>query len=118
MTDTPSAPDGEPSWTSPAPYLDCEVDTLNLMWLIGARELARSDAEKAILVYGLDREVLEILRHASLAMLRELAASGVVLFRPRFRMCWLEERLRTTGPSALGLGLQVILLAAEEVAQP
>ena len=118
MTDTPSAPDGEPSRTSPAPCLDHEVDTLNLMWLLGARELARSDAEKALLVYGLDRELLDILRHASLAMLRELAASGVVLFRPRFRMCWLQERLRTTGPSALGLGLQVILLAAEEVAQP
>ena len=118
MTDTPSAPDKEPSRISPAPCLDCEVDTLNLMWLLGARELARSDAEKAVLVYGLDREVLEILQHASLAMLRELAASGVVLFRPRFRVCWLQERLRTTGPSALGLGLQVILLAAEEVAQP
>jgi hypothetical protein len=88
------------------------------MWLLGARELARSDAEKAVLVYGLDREVLDILRHASLAMLRELAASGVLLFRPRFRVCWLQDRLRTTGPSALGLGLQVILLAAEEVAQP
>jgi hypothetical protein len=118
MTDTPSAPDLEPPRSNPAPDHDCEVDTLNLMWLLGARDLARSDAEKAVLVYGLDRELLDILRHASLAMLRELAASGVVLFRPRFRMCWLQERLRTTGPSALGLGLQVILLAAEEVAQP
>ena len=118
MMRTPLAPDVEPPRADPAPDLDCEVDTLNLMWLLGARELARSDAEKAVLVYGLDREVLEILQHASLAMLRELAASGVVLFRPRFRVCWLQERLRTTGPSALGLGLQVILLAAEEVAQP
>jgi hypothetical protein len=118
MMHTPSAPDVEPRRSDPAPDLDCEVDTLNLMWLLGARELARSDAKKAVLVYGLDREVLEILRHASLAMLRELAASGVLLFRPRFRVCWLQDRLRTTGPSALGLGLQVILLAAEEVAQP
>ncbi|CRI63846.1 hypothetical protein THIOKS1160012 [Thiocapsa sp. KS1] len=118
MMRIPLAPDVEAPRSDPAPDLDCEVDTLNLMWLLGARELARSDEEKAILVYGLDREVLEILRHASLTMLRELAASGVVLFRPRFRVCWLQERLRMTGPSALGLGLQAILFAAEEVAQP
>ncbi len=118
MTDIPSDPGVRPDRPDPSPHLDCEVDTLNLMWLLGARELARSDAEKAVLVYGLDRELLDILRHASLAMLRELAASGVLLFRPRFRVCWLQDRLRTTGPSALGLGLQVILLAAEEVAQP
>ncbi|UHD15027.1 flagellar transcriptional regulator FlhD [Thiocapsa bogorovii] len=118
MTDTHKTPDGEAPRIDPAAYQDCEVDTLNLMWLLGARELARSDAEKAVLVYGLDREVLDILRHASLAMLHELAASGVLLFRPRFRVCWLQERLRTTGPSALGLGLQVILLAADEAAQP
>ncbi len=118
MADTPSAPDVEPPRPQPAPHPDCEVDTLNLMWLLGARELARSDAEKAVLVYGLDQELLDILRHASLTMLRELAASGVLLFRPRFRLGWLQERLRTTGPSALGLGLQAILLAAEEVAQP
>ncbi len=118
MTDRPSTPGAGPDRPNPAPHLDCEVDTLNLMWLLGARELARSDTEKAVLVYGVDREMLDILRHASLAMLRELAASGVVLFRPRFRVCWLQERLRTTGPSALGLELQVILLAAEEVAQP
>ena len=118
MTDTPSALDAEPPRPNPAPYLDGEVDALNLMWLLGARELARSDAEKAVLVYGLGREVLDILRHTSLAMLRELAASGVLLFRPRFRLCWLQEHLRTTGPSALGLGLQAILFAAEEVAQP
>ncbi|UHD16520.1 flagellar transcriptional regulator FlhD [Thiocapsa bogorovii] len=118
MTDIPSAAGVGPDRPNPAPHLDCEVDTLNLMWLLGAREMARSDAEKAVLVYGLDREVLDILRHASLAMLRELAASGVLLFRPRFRLRWLQERLRTTGPSALGLGLQAILLAAEEVAQP
>jgi hypothetical protein len=118
MTDIPSALDVEPPRSDPAPDLDCEVDALNLMWLLGARELARSDAEKAVLVYGLDREVLEILRHASLTMLRELAASGMLLFRPRFRLRWLQERLLTTGPSAIGLGLQAILLAAEEVAQP
>ena len=118
MMRTPSAPDVEAPRSDPAPDLDCEVDTLNLMWLLGARELARSDEEKAILVYGLDREVLEILRHASLTMLRELAASGVLLFRPRFRLRWLQERLRTTGLSALGPGLQVILLSAEEVARP
>ena len=50
MTDTHSTPDGEPPRTNPAAYQDCEVDTLNLMWLLGARELARSDAEKAVLV--------------------------------------------------------------------
>ena len=60
MTDTPSAPDLEPPRSNPAPDHDCEVDTLNLMWLLGARELARSDAEKAVLVYGLDPEVLDI----------------------------------------------------------
>jgi hypothetical protein len=96
--------------------LETEIRTLNLMWLLSARELARSDADKAALVYGLDQHLRTLLRDASLVMLRDLAASGVLLFRPRFRSPMLKERLEDTGRSTLGLELQTILLAAEEIA--
>ncbi|WP_295400371.1 flagellar transcriptional regulator FlhD [uncultured Thiocystis sp.] len=93
-----------------------DIVTLNLTWLLTARALARTDAGQAALVYGLDQELMAVLCDASLEALRELAQSGLMLFRPRFRLRWLHVRTRNAGPSAVGLALQAILLAAEELA--
>ncbi|MCF8005328.1 MAG: flagellar transcriptional regulator FlhD [Chromatiaceae bacterium] len=94
--------------------LDREVVTLNLHWLLSAQALARSDAEKARLVYGLDRTLMGVLREASFPVLRTLAESGVVLFRPRFPSHLLHERLSVPSLSTLASELQTLLLAAEE----
>lgn len=95
--------------------LDREVVTLNLHWLLSAQALARSDAEKASLVYGLDRTLMDLLREASFPVLRALAESGVLHFRPRFESRLFQERFVATSTSTLALDLQAVLLAAEEV---
>jgi hypothetical protein len=50
----------------PASVVEAETATLNLLWLLSARELARNDADRAALVYGLDRELVTALRDATL----------------------------------------------------
>jgi hypothetical protein len=94
--------------------LDRAVVTLNLHWLLSAQALARSDAEKARLVYGLDLELIGVLRQASFLVLCALAESGVLLFRPRFPSRLLHERLSVPSSSTLASELQTLLLAAEE----
>jgi hypothetical protein len=100
----------------PAPVVEAETATLNLLWLLSARELARTDADRAALVYGLDRELVTALGDATLAQLHRAADAGVLLFRPRFRQRVLCERLKGDGASSVALDLHSVLLAAEEVA--
>ncbi|MEA3643657.1 MAG: transcriptional regulator [Lamprobacter sp.] len=101
--------------TQPETGLDREVITLNLHCLLSAQALARSDAQKASLIYGLDRTLMGLLREASFPVLRALAESGVLHFRPRFESRLLEERFVAASASTLALDLQAVLLAAEEV---
>lgn len=90
-----------------------DIVHLNLHWLVSAQALARTDAQKAALVYGLDEELMRLLRSAPFPVLRALAESGVLLFRPRFQSQFLKEHLATPS-SALAFDLQAWLLAAEE----
>jgi hypothetical protein len=97
--------------------VEAEAATLNLLWLLSARELARTDPDRAVLVYGLDGEVVTALCNASLAQLHRAADAGVLLFRPRFRPRLLCDRLGGDGSCSLALDLQSVLLAAEEAAK-
>ena len=101
--------------TQPETNLNQEVIALNLHWLLSAQALVRSDAQKASLIYGLDRTLMSLLREASFPVLRALAESGVLQFRPRFESRLFEERFVATSASTLALDLQAVLLAAEKV---
>ena len=100
-----------------APVAEGETKTLNLLWLLSARELARTDADRAALMYGLDPASLSALCNATLAQLHRAADAGVLLFRPRFRQQLLCERLNGEGAPSVALDLQSMLLAAQEVAR-
>jgi hypothetical protein len=103
----------------PEPVVDADIANLNLLWLLNARALAQSDAEKAAVLYGLDRELIEALREAPFAALRGLADSGVLLFRPRFHRRFLQEHLACAhAAAAAAFRLQSVLLAAEELSAP
>jgi hypothetical protein len=100
----------------PDPPHPGDIERLNLTWLLAAREAAQSDADKAVLVFGLDQALSEVLCTASLSALRELAQCRLLLFRPRFPDHLLRACSNEAARSALGLALQSLLLAAEEVA--
>lgn len=97
--------------------LEREVATLNLHWLLHAQALARVDAHKASLIFGLDSEWIQGLQQASVPMLRALAESHVSLFRPRFHQRFWQDCLAAP-PSPYAFGLHALLLAAKDGEQP
>ncbi|KAA6184238.1 flagellar transcriptional regulator FlhD [Thiohalocapsa marina] len=114
-----TSPPVTPAASSPLEgALDLDITHLNLQWLVGARALARNDVDQATLVYGLERELAEALREAPFTVLRTLAASGVLLVRPRFETRFLHERLAASQQATTAFELQSILLAAEGLTQP
>jgi hypothetical protein len=66
--------------------LDPDIASLNLSWLLKAREAAGADASKAAWLFGLDGNAAEALRDASILELQRLAQSPLLLFRPRFHV--------------------------------
>jgi hypothetical protein len=93
-----------------------DIVDLNLLWLLKAREVARSNRKKAAVVLGLDARLLEEISQLSLGDLDTMAHAGVLLFRPRFRPgLWRRMIERTHSPS-LAVRLQTLLTAAREQA--
>jgi hypothetical protein len=94
--------------------VDQEIVDLNLFWLIKARELAKTNREKAVVVLGLDAGLVDQLALLSIDELSTIATAGVLLFRPRFRTTlWRRIIARGSRPS-LSVRLQTLLMAAGE----
>ena len=93
---------------------DRDIAELNLAWLLKARELAKTDRAKAAVLFGLDQGLSDVLASASIQDLRNLAQSGLMLFRPRFHVRFWRRGCAGDAPSSPGLA-QLLMLAAEEV---
>ena len=93
---------------------DPDIFELNLTWLLKARELARTDRGKAEVLFGLGHRLSEELVNASLQDLRNLAQSGLVLFRPRFHLRFWRQRCMGDEGASVGFALQSLMLAAQE----
>lgn len=96
---------------------DTDIVDLNLLWLTKARELARANREKAVVVLGLDARLLEALSRLSLGDLTTMAESGVMQFQPRFHSAHLRRLIEPGGSPALSVRLHTLLLAAGEHAR-
>ncbi len=94
---------------------DRDIAELNLAWLLKARELAKTDRAKATVLFGVDQGLSDVLVSASIQDLRNLAQSGLMLFRPRFHVRFWRRGCAGVAPSSPGLALQSLMLAAEEV---
>ncbi|MCB1860386.1 MAG: flagellar transcriptional regulator FlhD [Gammaproteobacteria bacterium] len=94
------------------PAADLDVVDLNLLWLIKARELAESDPDKAVIVLGLDADLVSELSTLSLGELASIASSGVLQFRPRFREALWQHILERRGSASISVRLQTLLMAA------
>ncbi|MEA3643587.1 MAG: flagellar transcriptional regulator FlhD [Lamprobacter sp.] len=97
--------------------LEREIATLNLHWLLHAQALARVDAQKASLIFGLGPQWIQGLQQASVPMLRALADSHISLFRPRFHQRFWQDCLAAP-PSTYTFALQALMLAAKDGEHP
>lgn len=93
---------------------DPDIAELNLTWLLKARELVRTDRGKAAVLFGVDRRLSEELVNASLQDLRNLAQSGLVVFRPRFHLQFWRQRCVADKRASVGFTLRALMLAAQE----
>ncbi|MEA3278586.1 MAG: flagellar transcriptional regulator FlhD [Pseudomonadota bacterium] len=116
MHQAPFTLDGDQRTCGSEHIPDPDIVELNLAWLMKARELAKSEPAKAIVLFGLDPGLLEVLCNASIENLRHLAQSGLMMFRPRFHIRFWRQRSETPERSSVGLALQSVLMAAEEIA--
>lgn len=93
---------------------DQDIVDLNLAWLITAREMTRTNRDKATIVLGLDEVEMAWLSQVSLDELFAIARSGIMVLRPRFQPgFWHDLKGDDQGLSPATL-LQSFLLAAEE----
>jgi len=92
------------------PSADPEIVELNLLWLIKARELARMNREKAVVVLGIDIKQLESLSMLSLGDLITMAESGVMQFQPRFRSVLFKQFIERGNSSSLSARLHTLLI--------
>ena len=96
------------------PLIDQDIVDLNLFWLIKARELAKANREKAVVVLGLDASLANKFTSLSLDELNAIAHAGVLLFRPRFRPTLWRQIIARGSHTSLSDRLQTLLIAAEE----
>jgi hypothetical protein len=101
-----------------AMHMDQDIVDLNLAWLVKSRELARGDTDKASLLFGLDKGLAEILTKASMEDLRQLAASPLLVFRPRFNLAFWRESVTNGKRVSLPLRIQALMMAADEEIEP
>jgi hypothetical protein len=97
--------------------LDADLFALNLIWLLKAREAARSDPREAAMLFGLDQALSEMLRTASIEDLRQLAQVGLVVFGPRFSSRLWQLWRPGDAASPARLSQQWLMRAAEEAAE-
>ncbi len=93
-----------------------DIVDLNLLWLMKAREIARFNREKAVVVLGLDASLVDEISQLSLGDLDTMAHAGVILFRPRFRLGLWRKLIEQARSPSLSVRLQTLLTAAREVA--
>jgi len=96
------------------PSADPEIVELNLLWLIKARELARDNRETAVVLLGLDVNLLAAISRLSLGDLNTMAQSGFMQFQPRFRSALFRQLIERGSSSSLSVRLQTLLMAAGE----
>ena len=96
------------------PLVDQEIVDLNLFWLVKAREFARENRQKAVVVLGLDNELADNLSSLSIDDLNRIARTGVLLFRPRFRPTLWRQLIARGSNSSLSVRLHTLLWAAGE----
>jgi len=93
-----------------------DIVDLNLIWLLKARDIARSNRARAAVVLGLDAGLLDEISQLSLGDLNTMAHAGVILFRPRFRRGLWRKLIEQAHSPSLSVRLQTLLTAAREVA--
>ena len=94
--------------------IDQDIVDLNLFWLVKARELARANREKAVVVLGLDANLMNKFTLLSIDDLNTIAHAGVLLFRPRFRPILWRQIIARGGHPNLSDRLQTLLMAVGE----
>ena len=94
--------------------IDQDIVDLNLFWLVKARELARADRKKAVVVLGLDANLMNKFTLLSIDDLNTIAHAGVLLFRPRFRPTLWRQIIARGGHPSLSDRLQTLLMAVGE----
>ncbi|EPQ9996384.1 TPA: flagellar transcriptional regulator FlhD [Vibrio vulnificus] len=70
---------------------------LNLAYLHAARELTRIAPQKAVLCFGLTRDVVAALINAGVDDLQRVATSSFMLFQPRGNQSQLIEMVKNKG---------------------
>ncbi len=93
-----------------------DIVDLNLLWLLKAREIARSNRNKAAMVLGLNASLLDEISQLSLCDLNTMAHAGVLLFQPRFRPSLWRRMIEQAHSPSLAVRCQTLLTAASEVA--
>ena len=89
----------------------------NCPGLFKARELVRDDPGKASLLIGLEKGFYEILSRTSIEDLRQLTASPLLVYRPRFSLAFWRESVKNEKQASLPLRIQALLMAANEAAE-
>ena len=93
-----------------------DIVDLNLLWLLKARAIARSNRKKAAMVLGLNASLLDEISRLSLGDLNTMAHAGVLLFRPRFQSGLWRQMIEQAHSPSLAVRCQTLLTAAREVA--
>jgi hypothetical protein len=92
-----------------------DIVDLNLLWLLKARGIARSNRKKAAMVLGLNASLLDEISQLSLGDLNTMAHAGVLLFQPRFRPRLWRQMIEQAHSPSLAVRFQTLLTAAREV---
>ena len=95
-----------------------DIVDLNLLWLLKAREIARSNRNKAAMVVGLNASLLDEIAQLSLSDLNTMAHAGVLLFQPRFRPSLWRQLIEQAHSPSLAVRIQTLLTASQGVADP
>ena len=93
---------------------DKDIFDLNLLWLIKAREIARSNQTKAAIVFGFDEVVADKISRLSLEQVHRIAHTSVMLFQPRFQPKFWHEMLADSEGMSAGAYFQTLLMAAND----
>ncbi|MCP4287715.1 MAG: hypothetical protein GY792_25295 [Gammaproteobacteria bacterium] len=94
-----------------------DIVDLNLLWLLKAQEIARSNRKKAAVMLGLNAGLLDEISQLSLGDLNTIAHAGVLLFQPRFRPGLWRKMIEQAHSPSLVVRMQTLLTAAREVAE-
>ena len=91
---------------------------LNLLWLIKAREIAKSNQTKAAIIFGFDEAVADKISRLSLEQIHRIARAGVMMFQPRFHPKFWHEMLTDNEGISAGTYFQTLLMAANDLSNP